>query len=381
MVALLGILTATASGQAAPLLLHSTMDSPQEIFQPDFAAAVYATLGEAVPGPDNVTFEPGHVGLAARFDGNGFQYDWPNDGPVRFHGDNFDFADPDDDGGRLDFWIKFNVDPHSTYANTWVARSNWGQRYINFEFSGSPADLMIDVYGDENNNWRTNYEKFRVLPRGWSVYENIRQGEWHQISVLWRRNGGPHHAELHIFIDGTQQGCSGCSDYNGVLPPDGSITDFFFSPALYDNYILFSIDEVYSFDSWDVSGESGNFADLQIPEGVTLKFPMSGDYPWWGNPVQTSQITYEFTVVNDQEQTCDCDLYVDEAFVKTVTATDMAHTEIPVASRLSNGPHSYQVKCDNDRLVSPLYSFTVDAPLSAPTESFSSFKLRFRDGN
>jgi hypothetical protein len=367
------------AGAQTSLMLHSTMDDAEAIFRPVHARGLYNTIAEAIPGPAHVTFEVSPFGHAARIDARGFVYTWPVDGPIRFHGQNFDFDDPASDGGRLDFKIKFNVDPHATYANTWIARSNWGPRYVNFEFSGNPADLMIDVYGDVQHNQRTNFERFRVLPRNWSMYENIREGEWHQFSILWRRNGGPHKAELHIFINGTQAGCQTCSDYNGNLPPVGSITDFFFSPQLYDQYHLFSIDEVYSFDSWDVSGIEGNFADLQIPEGVQLKYPMDKRGPVWGSPVPEKNIKFEFTVVNDVKDLCDCDVYVDGEKVGRIWAVSGAHTEFFHTQVVEAGAHTYQVKCDGERLVSPIAQFDALSTITNVTKpSVGGVKSYFR---
>ncbi len=380
---------AHGSPQLGSMLLHSTMNDAAAIHQPAVAAATLATVNLAVPGnapvpgtgapQQNVFFEPGIFGAAARMDGPGYVYDWPNDGLVRFHGDNFDFSDPERDGGRLDFWVKFNLDPHATSANTWLARSSWGERHINFEFSGSPADLMVDVYGEVDHNYRTNYEKFRALPRGWSEYENIQQGEWNLFTFLWRNNGGPHKAEIHLFINGTQEGCTTCSDYNGNLPGDGDVTDFFFSPPLVDDYILFSIDEVYSFDSWDVTGLSGNFADLQIPEGVTLKYPQDKDYPIYGNPVPERNVTFEFTVVNDASPSCECDIYVDGDMVGSTTAISGAHTEWFYPEALVAKIYTWQVKCDDDRLVSPLNDFEAQATVTATeNESVGGLKGRYR---
>jgi hypothetical protein len=341
------------------------MDSADAIFQPVFSTATYPTLEEAIPGLAFIRFEGGKYQQATRIDAKGFA----GEGPILFRGENFDFADLDSDGGRVDFWIKFNTDPNAIYENTWVARSNYPNRDINFEFASSnstvPTKLMIDVYGDTENNWRTNYLNFRVTPRGWDKYENIQEGEWHLFTVTWRRNGGPHKAELHIYLDGTQEGCYACNDYNGNLPAADSVTDFFISPRLYGNTFPFSIDEVYSFHRWNVSDTTGTFADLQIPEGVTLTFPQDsrGAYQGVGaRPVPESNITFEFFAINAQRNQFDCDLYVDTAYVATVTTTSQAHTEVPNSLVFADGIHHYQVKCDNDRLVSPVTEFTVTLP-------------------
>lgn len=352
------------------LLLHSTMDSAQEIFAPVVATTTYSLIQDAIPGPNHVSYEPGKYVYAARFDATGFN--GPTAGPLRFHGDNFDFDDADNNGGRLDFWIKFNVDPHGTYANTWVARSNYGVIHynINYEFAtgnpNTPANLMVDVYSDILHNERTNYRNFRVMPRLFPVYQNIRQGEWHLITLTWRRNGGPHKAELHIYIDGTQEGCLECNDYNGNLPPEGSVwpgtTELFFAPPLYDDVILFSIDDIYSFDSWDVSGITGNFANLQIPEGVTLTYPMDERFPVYGSPVPNTNIVFEFAAVDHTQNQCACDLYVDNALVNSVVTTSQAHTEIANPNALAEGTHTFQVKCNDNRLVSAVTQFTVALP-------------------
>ncbi len=344
------------------LLLYGSMDSTQDIFRPGYSTATYSTIEEAIPGPAYITYEIGKHGNATRINANG--YNGPFDGPVRFHGDNFDFDDTDDNGGRVDFWIKFNVDPDSINSNTWLARSNYGlQRYINFEFTSPPANFMIDLYGEIVHNERTNYENFRIqFLRSWNVFDNIKQGEWHLFTVTWRRNGGPHKAELHLYIDGTQEGCGTCNDYNGNLPSEGSVTAFILSPPLYGKSIPFSIDDVYSFSSWNVSGTTGSFADLQIPEGVTLTYPMATGYPVWGSDVQESNVVFEFFAMNYARDQFDCDLYVDNALTGSTTTTTQAHTEIASSNALAEGLHSFQVKCDNDRLVSAVTQFRVSLP-------------------
>jgi hypothetical protein len=238
--------------------------------------------------------------------------------------------------------------------------------------------MMIDVYGEVPHNHRTSYEKFRVLPRGWTVYENIREGEWHVFTFLWRNNGGDHKDEIHIFIDGTQEGCLTCSDFNGNLPPPGAIVDFFLSPFLYDDYMLFTVDDVYAFDSWDFTGLSGNFPDLEIPEGIVMKYPQLNQYPVWGSPVPRGDIDFEFTVNNDVNEICECELYIDGNLEKTVTAASGAHIEVTPNAPIPMGDHTWQVICDEGRIVGPEHSFHVEANVPVKQKSFGGTKRSFR---
>ncbi|RKZ12833.1 hypothetical protein DRQ53_03040 [bacterium] len=375
----LGAAGAGLNDASASLLLYCTMDDAQAIFDPEVAAGTYDPLDGAIPAPEHTSYEVGQVDTAIRLDLDGYDPGptWPVDGPVRFHGDNFDFADPGQDGGRLDFFVKFNQNPHTTSANTWLARSNWPARNINIEWSGNggpDAVMMFDLFGEIAHNYRTNYEKFRVQPYQWDVYENISAGEWHVFTFLWRNNGGPHKAEIHVFIDGTQAGCSTCSDYNGNLPGPGTVTDFFFSPDLSGAYLLFSVDEVYSFDSWDVSGIEGNFPELQIPDGVLMKFPQHNNFPTYGSSVPKGNFDFEITVNDSQSAQCDCDLYVDGEAVRSFTATSGAHTEVTPPASIVKGTHNWQVICDNGRIVSPVHDFNVDQDVPVEPGSISRTK-------
>jgi hypothetical protein len=368
---------------SAGLILYTTLEDAGAIQRPEVAITDFETLSEAVPGLEHVSFEPGRVGTAARVDATGFYNSIGSaDGPFRIHGDNIDFADPDKDGGRLDIWVRFDEDPHATTANTWLARSNYGvSRYVNYEWSssGGTADMMIDMYSDITQNHRTSYEKFRVSPRGWSVYEDIREGEWHCFTFLWRNNGGEHKDEIHLFIDGAQAGCQSCSDFNGNLPPaENGVTALWFSPPLEGNFLKFSVDEIYAFDSWNFDDLTGNFPDLEIPEGIVMKYPQLNQYPVWGNPVPRGDVDFEFTVNNDVNDICECDLYIDGNLEKTVTAASGAHVEVTPNAPVPMGDHTWQVICDEGRIVGPVHTFHVEANVPVKQKSFGGTKRSFR---
>lgn len=354
----------------AALIFHSTMDTAGDIEVPAIHQELYSPASNAIPGPDYIEFVPGRFGSAVTIDNGGGLFN----GPIHFQGANFDFVDPDQDGGRLDMWIRFDEDPQVAWG-PWVFRSNWPIRTVNFEVTDGV--MMFDVYGELAHNERTNYGKFRVFPRNRPAWEDVNTGEWHLFTFRWRNNGDVHKDEIHYYIDGIHVG----SDYNGNLPAASQFTEMYLAPLNQGNEIKFTIDEIYSFDSWDVSGIDGNFANLDIPEGVTLTYPMDGGYPTWGNPVTlTNVITFEFFMVNSANSTCDCDLYVDDALVGSTTTSSFAHTEITRAQALANGNHTYQVKCDEDRLVSPVNEFSVDFDGGTPTvgDSIGSIKTRFR---
>lgn len=353
----------------ADLIFHSTMDSAAEIEVPAINQGVYSPTSDAIPGPQYIEFVPGRFGTAVSIDNGGGLFN----GPIHFKGANFDFVDPDQDGGRLDVWLRFDEDPHEAWG-PWVLRSNWPTRRINFEITD--GKMMLDVYGEVPNNERTNYQKFRVVPSMNSSWGDISVGEWHLFTFRWRNNGDVHKDEIHYYIDGAHIG----SDYNGNLPTAEQFNEMYLSPLNGGNEINFTIDEIYSFDSWNVSGATGNFADISFPEGVTLTYPMDGRYPVWGSPVTlTNVITFEFFVINDQSQTCECDLYVDDSYVGSMTATSFGHSEITRSQPLPNGTHTYQVKCDEDRLISPVNQFNVDFDGGTPVhkKTFGSFKRQY----
>ena len=87
----------------------------------------------------------------------------------------------------------------------------------------------------------------------------------------------------------------------------------------------------------------------------------------------------ETHLVDDVKQSCDCDVYVDGAMEGTVRTAERAYTEFFHPKRLSNGTHNFQVKCDGDRLVSPVHQFNVDfTGTPVKKKSFSTLKELFQ---
>lgn len=358
------LLSDPARGQSSTsLIFHSTMDDAAAIHQPEISQATYPNESQTIVSPGVISYVAGQFDTAARFATSGGAWD----GKVKLKGENFDFDDPDQDGGRLDMWIRFDEDPHSV-ANVFVMSEWTGTRNMNFELTGSPSAMMLDCYGEVPASERTNFQKFRVNPRDEQTWQSVATGEWHLYTWLWRNNGDQHKDEIHYYIDGVHVG----SDFNGNLAVSVDSFPYMGLAPGSSGGIAMTLDEIYSFDSWNLDGVNGNFASLQIPEGVTLTYPMDKDYPTWGEAVPVRNIDFAFYVVDDQNPSCDCDIYIDDALAGTVTTQSRAYTEFPSPFSLTDGTHSFQVKCDGDRLVSETTQFNVDSnevPVDTPSMS------------
>lgn len=356
------------SGTAASsMLMHSTMGSASAIHAPAVSQATYATEGEALPGSANITYVAGPDGNAAKVtspsEGNG---------DILFLGDNFDFFDVAQDGGRVDLVVRFDTDPKAR-PNDWLLYSDptGGGRWINFEMvaSGSSWPTFIGFSDDANTERRAYPEQGWAL-RGdmWGTYsasdywDAVDVDEWHTYSWLWRNNGGTDKDEVHLFIDGNLVG----SDYNGNLPnPVGNADDLDYVALAGGSTASYSYDDVWSFSSWDVSADTGTFAALAWPDSVFLKHPVPN--PFKGDPtsITTSNvITYEFMVFDQFSATSVCSLFVDNIFVDTVVASNLEHVQLTDPQELDTGDTPWQVRTDGG-VVSPIWTFDMQyvAPL------------------
>ncbi|MGA1841290.1 MAG: fibronectin type III domain-containing protein [bacterium] len=238
-------------------MLYSGMDSDEEINDPTFFTEKVSgwETGVAVveSGTGEVTYEAGYSGMAVRLNGS-----YGNNEQVVFEGDNFDFYDLDGDGGRLDFWLKFNVDPHQA-GEFYILRTKPCSDFFDIDLLGQNGDpyLIFEFFGNANNP-KTGGDRFLVYTRGWDKWENWQQDEWHRITLTWKRNPEEADDELHLYIDGTQEGCTSCNDTGGILPtPDSEDWIWTCSPDdlqvvignYYDLAIDMSVDELTSFSS------------------------------------------------------------------------------------------------------------------------------------
>jgi hypothetical protein len=228
------------------ILLHAKMESDVEINSPTIYTERVAGWenGAAVweSGSGDVTYEQGIDGLSARLKATS----WSNMENLVFAPENFDFSDVSMDGGMLDFWMKFNVDPHIYAGNKFIFRTmRIAMGPVTMEIYGSDPYIAFEFFNAENgNNPATNY-RFMVYSKESEEWRNWDEGEWHRITVTWKRNPGDATDELHMFIDGKNENCNTCNDYNGILPAEGTWEGMYFG----NNGTLaidFTIDELRS---------------------------------------------------------------------------------------------------------------------------------------
>lgn len=260
--------TAEASSQVSKMLLYSEMGSDAEINSPTIVTEKVSGWegGAAVreSGPGNVTYENGYTGQAARLNGS-----LNNDEKLIFAASNFDFSDLDDDGGRFDFWLRFNVDPHTYAGNLFILRTEPYPPVLTIEIYGSNPYMVFEFYGNRNNP-KTNY-RFLTYTGGWDKWLNWKKDEWHLVTLIWKRNQDTGNAEMHLYIDGTQEGCpvNNCNDYLGILPELTAWNEVVFG-NYYNLAIDFSIDELKSFSSTAISTPSDSTPPFP-PTGLEVK--------------------------------------------------------------------------------------------------------------
>ena len=369
------LLPSLAWADPSGTLLYSKMGSANDIYSPVVAASQMPSLAEAVPGAASgeVSFEPGVDGMAVRFDGEGSV---PPALAV-FHGDNFDFEDSEGDGGMMHFWLKFNDGPHPFPGNHWIMRTDWNRdgpwlrsdRWFVFEPMGGNQGILVAFYSVLGSP-RSQYGTSSVNPYSGPLWnEQVQQNQWHSYTLLWRNNG-PDKGEMHLFIDGTQEGCNFCSDYNINLPKKERFTKLFLSHFLArdgqpEQMMSFSMDEFYSADTWDYEMPDDwpvTKPSARFPEGVRLTYPRPHRYPQWGQIVRRAVPSLEFVPVNYQKEIFSCDVYVNSKLQGTVATSDNKFTSLSAVDSLETGVHTYQVKCDAERVSSPLWTFRVEVP-------------------
>lgn len=211
---------ATAQGK---VLLHTRMAGESEINSPAVAVKKVAgwEQGTAIRKYKNpkLVFGEGENSPAIRFAADGQSLD---SAVAVFAAENFAFSDQADQGGKLEFWLKFNSDPHVFKGNKFILRTEPYPPALTIEIYGSRPFLAIEFHGNGDNP-ATNH-RFITYTEGWDRWYAWKQGEWHKLTLTWKRNTGNSAAEMHLFIDDSQEGCppEKCNDYHGRLPKAGS---------------------------------------------------------------------------------------------------------------------------------------------------------------
>lgn len=133
-----------------------------------------------------------------------------------------DFADRDSAGGKLEFWLRFTGDPHIYQGNKFIFRTEPYPPVATLEIYGSKPFLAFEMEGIRNGrNARTNH-RFLAYTEGWDRWLDWKAGEWHKVTLSWKRNEAEGSAELALAIDDSSEGCAKCIDRNGYLPQPGS---------------------------------------------------------------------------------------------------------------------------------------------------------------
>jgi hypothetical protein len=208
------------------------------------SAELAASGGKIVANaPAYVIFEEGISGRAARFPRDDKLYS----ATVQFPAGNIDVSDVDEMGKRLEFWLKFNEDPHVFSGNKFLISV---YPVFMVEIYGTKPFLAFEFYGNGDNDGTNG--RFLTYTQGWDRWEKWKVGQWHKITLSWKRNGREGNAEMHLYIDDSQEGClpERCNDYRGILPTKATLNKFVVGNPSKKAAIDFSIDQMRILSSW-----------------------------------------------------------------------------------------------------------------------------------
>lgn len=256
-------------------LLYAKMESDSEIAAPTISSGLLASGSVTKSGTGaQLLYESGLAanGSLNSVDGNAAHFVNTSSNPselANFAPGNFDFSDTDDNGGTLEFWLKFNVNPHIYTGNKFILSSDPWPRPLSIELYGSNPYMAFEFH-DPLGQIAATGGRFMVYTANWNKWLDWKKGEWHKVTLTWKRNVGANAAEMHLYIDGTQEGCptSVCNDYFGKLPDS---LDKVSMGNLGGSYAYdFSLDEIKSYN------QAIEFSDNSAP--VTMVNPTGGTF-------------------------------------------------------------------------------------------------------
>lgn len=227
------------------ILLFSGLGGDPEIEKPAVAQGLNERAVRRSGKGSEIIYEDGIKGKAARFGSTKGTSE-----VAVFQGSGFDFSDTGKDGGKLEFWLKFNEDPHVYSGSKFIMRTEPYLPAFTIEIYATNP-YMVFEFRDKRNaeNAGTNY-RFLAYTGEWNRWLDWKKGEWHKLTLKWKRNSEPGEAEMHLFIDDTQEGCpaSHCNDYHGYLPDEGAWKEVYIGNFGRQTTIDYSMDELKSFD-------------------------------------------------------------------------------------------------------------------------------------
>lgn len=286
--------------------------------------------------------------------------------------DNIDFSDADDSGAVLEYWLKFNFDPHQFTGEKFMASG--------FPYGASTSTFMIEWYGsnpylvfefDKNIQTTKTGNRFMVYSDAWNLWNNWQQDEWHKVTIFWKKNSGSGNAELHMFIDGTQQGCMAahCNDYNGTLPATNGGGLYMGIFGAYQ--AKFAVDELKAWNSYatlpelsTIPGGSGGGSDTTPPI-------LSAGLPT--GVIARNSVSSQLQVTTNEAATCKWSQDMGVSYDSMINLFDGLSTSHTAAiDGLQNGTaYKYYVKCKdfsgNANTTDYTIQFAVDFTIPFPT--------------
>ena len=255
----------------ADVKLHCTFDDEEAVRKPA-AASDKDAMSIWTTGAGKILFEKGFLGKAARLHGKPRNVEIIKISPKAL-----DFTR----SGRMDFWIRFNKDPHKVKEEYYIfCDSHWP---INFQMEVIPYDRPGNKKGEANYGlWLGARERGRDKQLfNWSSdrvhkggpFSKIKVHEWNRFTVVWIKNEGKDD-ELRTTINGetvpgSPRGAM-LTDVTGKLPaPADNVGDIHIGGNKYGAYTSdFSIDELWIFDDPDDTPEKHG---LKVPNAATEK--------------------------------------------------------------------------------------------------------------
>ncbi|OGF44507.1 MAG: hypothetical protein A2452_12760 [Candidatus Firestonebacteria bacterium RIFOXYC2_FULL_39_67] len=258
-----------AASLHAKVMLHSTFDSAAAINKPA-AASCKNALSVWTAGEGKIAFEDGMFGKAARLHGKD-----KNIEILKINSMAVDFTN----SGRIDFWLKFNEDPHKIKDGSYFYILCDISESRNFKMGVSglgddQAQLTLWLGASERGSDKQLYNIASDVkePR---VFLKIKPGEWHRYTIIWIKNAEKDD-ELKTYIDGeTVEGSSRgarLTDVTGKLP-SGIAEEKWSDIHIGGNKEGsdtgdFSIDELWIFNDPNDSPEKNGLA---VPENMKIK--------------------------------------------------------------------------------------------------------------
>lgn len=181
--------------------------------------------------------------------------DLKNNAVIKIPGECINFAR----SGRVDFWVKFNEDPHGVRREKFLlADSAW------------PSSLQMEIIPYEGNGltnlaiWlgapERGLDKQLFVSNGdgyqpGGPWSRISAGAWHRITLKWWKHNNRKGDEARLYIDGITDDHS-MHDKTGKLPDQGSWGTIYMGANKYGDFGMdVSFSELWIFDDPDDSPE------------------------------------------------------------------------------------------------------------------------------